>query len=288
MGIVTMNAITPVAAGASMALLPQNLTEAMKLAELMSKAKLLPVAVQNPADAFMIVNQALRWGMDPFAVAQEVAVIQGRMMYSGKIVAAALHTSGVLDGRLSYEYAGENGSMSVTATGLLRGEKEPRSVTVALKDAKTANQHWAKSPQQMLGYHAARVWARRHAPEVMLGVYAPEEFEPDPKPEPRPVQSVQSRPMTHRAEPAPPALEPTSLRDMRPVPSRAEIDKSLDNDQIPALQPDEPSGRDPEPEPEPDRARQGVKALEARIRAAATEDELHAITGDAKVAKQRA
>jgi hypothetical protein len=223
-----MNAITPVAAGASMALLPQNLTEAMKLAELMSKAKLLPVAVQNHADAFMIVNQALRWGMDPFAVAQEVAVIQGKMMYSGKIVAAALHTSGVLDGRLSYEYAGENGGMSVTATGLLRGEKEPRSVTVALKDAKTANQHWAKSPQQMLGYHAARVWARRHAPEVMLGVYAPEEFDPEPRPEPRPVQSVQLKP----------AQEPTSLRDMRPVPSRAEIDKILDGDQIPALEED--------------------------------------------------
>src|SRR4051812_43751616 len=242
-----MNAITPVAAGASMALLPQNLTEAMKLAELMSKAKLLPVAVQNHADAFMIVNQALRWGMDPFAVAQEVSVIQGKMMYSGKIVAAALHTSGVLDGRLSYENAGENGAMSVTVTGLLRGEKEPRAVSVALKDAKTANQHWVKSPQQMLGYHAARVWARRHAPEVMLGVYAPEEFEPepDPKPEPRPVQSVQTKP-------AP--LQPTSLRDMRPrpmeparpVPTRAEIDEILQGDQIPALAPE------PQPEPKPD------------------------------------
>jgi hypothetical protein len=37
-----------------------------------------------------------------------------------------------------------------------------------------------------------------------------------------------------------------------------------------------------------DKAAVGVTALEARVRACTTEDELHAITGDAKVAKQRA
>ena len=36
-------------------------------------------------------------------------------------------------------------------------------------------------PDQQLAYHGSRVWARRHAPELMLGVYSPEEFdEPQP------------------------------------------------------------------------------------------------------------
>jgi hypothetical protein len=276
-----MNAITPVtsAAGASMALLPQNLTEAMKLAELMSKAKLLPQAVQNPADAFMIVNQALRWGMDPFAVAQEVAVIQGRMMYSGKIVAAALHTSGVLDGRLNYEYEGENGGLSVTVTGRLRGESEPRSVTVTLKDAKTNNAHWVKSPNQMLSYHAARVWARRHAPEVMLGVYAPEEWEAEPeRPEPKPVKST----VVPRSKLDPVAAEMNGRINRM---TTKDLDDATNGDEPrPVASDDPPWVEDRKPA---DKITAGVDALLERIRGIASEDELHALVGEPQTEKQR-
>src|SRR4051812_23525979 len=69
-----------------------------------------------------------------------------------------------------------------------------------------------------------------------------------------------------QARPARPAYEPTSLRDMRPkpVPTRAEIDTILQGDDIPQLE--------PEPAPAPvDKAAVGVQALEAQIRAAATE-----------------
>ncbi len=59
----------------------------------------------------------------------------------------------------------------------MRGEEKPREVEVSLASARTDNEHWRKSPDQMLTYHGARVWARRHAPEVMLGVYSPEEFD---------------------------------------------------------------------------------------------------------------
>ena len=120
-------------------LLPRDMGQAMQLAEMMSKAKLLPQAVQNPADAFLIINQAMRWGMDPFAVAQEVSVIQGKLMMSGKVVAAALQSSGVLDGRLHYDYAGDGDARQVTVRGTLRGETQPREVVVKLRDARTQN-----------------------------------------------------------------------------------------------------------------------------------------------------
>jgi hypothetical protein len=70
----------------------------------------------------------------------------------------------------------------MTVQGILRGETEPRSVTVVLRDARTNNRVWASQPDQQLAYHGARVWARRHAPEVMLGVTSPEEFEEPPAP----------------------------------------------------------------------------------------------------------
>jgi hypothetical protein len=35
---------------------------------------------------------------------------------------------------------------------------------------------WQIQPEQQLMYHGVRVWARRHMPELMLGVWSPEEF----------------------------------------------------------------------------------------------------------------
>jgi hypothetical protein len=55
--------------------------------------------------------------------------------------------------------------------------------------------------------------------------------------------------------------------------ARAEMDRVLDGDDIPAPV---------------DKAQVGVQALEAQIRAAATEEELHAIAGSPQVEKQRA
>lgn len=186
-------------------LLPRDMGEAMKLADMMSKARLLPQAVQNPADAFLVINQAMRWGMDPFAVAQEVSVIQGKLMHSGKIVAAAIQSSGVLDGRLHYDYAGDGEARQVTVRALLRGETEAREVVVKLRDARTQNKVWTTQPDQQLAYHGARVWARRYAPEVMLGVYAPEEMDDAPS-----------------APPMPPARGP--VVDMQPAPALVMLD----------------------------------------------------------------
>jgi hypothetical protein len=162
------------------ALVPTSMSDAMQLATMMADSRLVPQHLQGkPADCLMVVMQAARWRMDPFAVAQATSVPSGKLMYEGKLVAAAVHTSGILSGRLSFDYTGEGDRRTVTVHGILRGEDTARSVSVVLRDAKTNNQHWAKSPDQMLAYHAARVWARRHAPEVMLGVYAPEEFDED-------------------------------------------------------------------------------------------------------------
>ncbi|NHN85770.1 hypothetical protein GOB93_14125 [Acetobacter musti] len=154
---------------------------AMQLAKAMSAAKMVPQHLQgSPGDCLMVIEQAMRWQMSPFAVAQATAVVRGKMTFEGKLIAAAVQTSGVLEGRLNYEFAGSGDNRKITVIGHIRGEKSPRTVDVVLKDAKTDNQWWTKTPDQMLSYHGARVWARRHVPEVMLGVYAPEEFDSAP------------------------------------------------------------------------------------------------------------
>jgi hypothetical protein len=163
-------------------LVPNSMSEAIKLAELMATAKLVPVGLQkSPADCLMVVQQAVRWQMDPFAVAQECSVIQGKLMHTGKLVAAVVNARGNLTQRLSFEYSGEGDGRTIIVSGQLQGEPAPRTVEVVLKNARTANKVWSSQPDQQLMYHGVRVWARRHTPELMLGVYSPEEFD-DPAP----------------------------------------------------------------------------------------------------------
>jgi hypothetical protein len=158
--------------------------QAMSLATMMAKAGFLARELQTQGGALFVIEQAMRWNMSPFAVAMETSFIQGKPMFSGKIVSAAVTSSGAIMGRLSYEYAGAGETRQVTVSGIVRGEDEPRSVVVILKDARTGNKVWNTQPDQQLAYHGARVWARRHTPEVMLGVLAPEEMEEAPAPLP--------------------------------------------------------------------------------------------------------
>lgn len=169
-----MNDLTP---APSASLVPQNIDQAMKLAEMMAASKLVPSHLQKqPADCFLVIEQAMRWGMSPFAVAQCTSVISGKLMFEGKLVAAALESCGALSGHLDYRFTGEGPERAIIVSGTLAGDKAPRTVTVRWKDAKTNNALWTKQPDQQLVYHGARVWARRWAPAVILGVYSREEF----------------------------------------------------------------------------------------------------------------
>jgi hypothetical protein len=183
-----MNAIVPAKDDIpQFGLVPRSMGEAMELARMMSTAKLVPAPLQkSPADCLMVIQQAVRWNMDAFAVAQECSVIQGKLMHSGKLVAAVVNSRGNLVDRLSYSYEGAGDQRTITVSGKLRGESEPRVVKVVLGKAKTQNKVWQTQPDQQLMYHGARVWARRHTPELMLGVFSPEEFDEPQTPSRRP------------------------------------------------------------------------------------------------------
>lgn len=196
------------------ALVPQSMDQAVKLAEMMSRAKMVPGHLQgHPGDCLMVIEQAGRWGMSPFAVAQCTSVIQGKLMYEGKLVAAALHTSGALKTRLEYTYSGAGADRAVVVSATLAGENEPRTLPLRLADAKTTNKVWTTQPDQQLAYAGARVWARRYCPEVMLGVYAPEEMEPPATAAPYAGTTIDATPEPAAPEPDKATLATRTLTD---------------------------------------------------------------------------
>lgn len=183
----------------SKALVPSSITQAMDLAKMMADSTLVPVALQKkPADCLLVIEQSMRWGMSPFAVAQSTSVIKGKLMYEGKLVAAVVNANGGLDRRLSYVYEGEGATRKIIVSGRVKGEEEDRTVEVKFSDVKTDNEQWRKQPDQQLMYSGARVWARRHMPELMLGVYTPDEDIEDKRAQPAagvPISSVAIEPV---------------------------------------------------------------------------------------------
>lgn len=152
--------------------------QVQRVAKLMTTASLVPGhlrGVDKFSDCFLVVSQAFRWRMDPFAVAQHTFVLQGKLGYEGKLIAAVVNTSPRVAGSLNYTYAGTGQERSVVVTGQLKGEDKPRSVSGTVGQWKTGNEKWAQIPDQMLAYRGAREWARRHMPEAVLGIWADDE-----------------------------------------------------------------------------------------------------------------
>jgi hypothetical protein len=175
-----MNELTTVS---STPLVPSDMDQAIRLAKAMSTAKMLPKHLWDDiGTCLMIIEQAMRWRMSPFAVAQCTSSIGGKLMFEGKLVAAAVEASGAIEGQFDYEFKGEGDDRQVTVSARRRGETNPRQMTIRLRDVRTANEHWKKQPDQMLVYSSTRNWARRFTPAVILGVYSPEEFSRDAEP----------------------------------------------------------------------------------------------------------
>lgn len=158
---------------------PQNLAEVVKFAEVMCRADIaLPKHLRGNAGACMAVAlQALDWQMNPFAVASKSYQVNGAIAYEAQLIAAVVNTRSGIKGRLKYRYDGTGNDMTCTVTGTIDGD-ELEYTTPTIGSITTKNSPlWKSDPQQQLGYFAARSWARRHTPEVILGVYDREEAE---------------------------------------------------------------------------------------------------------------
>ena len=150
------------------------------------------------SNCFLVVNQAVRWGLDPFAVAQCVSVVHGKLCYEGKLVAAVLQAK--LGMNLHHHITGSGDDTRVymsdrpfneevtvgDSTGPLVSLLKPgiRIPGVRLFDGSVAewkttgnNSPWSpKNFPRMLIYRGTRDWCRIYEPATMLGVYTDDEM----------------------------------------------------------------------------------------------------------------
>jgi hypothetical protein len=206
----------PVVATSSAALVmdAQSMERMEYLAKTMASGKCtVPKHLQNsPGDCLAVIMQSIQWQMNPFSVAQKTHLSpSGQLGYEAQLINAVVISRAPVIGRPEYEFLGDwkkilgkitektgtNGGKyyapnwkDVDEEGLgvicrvhFIGEAAPREITVMMSQCYPRfSTQWATDPQQQICYVAIRKFSRRHCPDVILGVYTPEELEEDYSP----------------------------------------------------------------------------------------------------------
>lgn len=167
-----------VSTGTSSDLTPTDLAQAMQFAKVMSTANVgLPKYLRgDEGSCLSIVMQALRWGLDPFSVAQKSYFVSDKIAFEAQLLAAIVNTRAKIKGPLKYVFSGEGERKVCTVTGILKGEECSNTTPTISQISPKNSPLWKSDPEQQLAYYAVRAWARRHCPEVILGVYDRDEL----------------------------------------------------------------------------------------------------------------
>ncbi|RKL78869.1 hypothetical protein D6D64_08720, partial [Moraxella catarrhalis] len=80
-----------------------------RLAEIMASGSCtIPKHLQGKVgDCFAIIGQSIRWGMDPYAVAQKTHLVNGTLGYEAQLVIAVINAKAPIVGRLKFDYFGD-------------------------------------------------------------------------------------------------------------------------------------------------------------------------------------
>lgn len=215
----------------------------MRMAEIMaSGAATVPKHLQkNVGDCAAIIIQSMQWNMNPFAVGQKTHCINGVLGYEAQLVNSVINSLAPTKDRLNFEWFGDwekiignfrevesktkkddNGyavkyrvpnwsvaeekGLGVRVWATLKGEDAPRELKLLMAQARTRNSTlWADDPKQQIAYLAIKRWARLYCPDVIMGVYTPDELQE--------YEEIEINPINSPKEPEPTKFYPSEAFD---------------------------------------------------------------------------
>lgn len=167
--------------GLGVHLVPQSMADVVRFAETMAKGA---IAIRkhlrdNPGACLAVTLQALDWGMNPISVANKSYAVNDQLAYESQLIAAVIHARAPIKGRPRYTYTGEPTKTRqctvevTTLDGEVLDYTSPEVGKITTKNSPL----WKSDEDQQLGYFSIRSLARRHFPELLLGVYDREEVQ---------------------------------------------------------------------------------------------------------------
>ena len=158
-----------------------------KLGRMFCASSLVPKAYRGEgklADCMIALEMAIRGGMSPLLVMQNLYDVNGNPSWSAKFILAAVNLTGKFS-PVRFRMTGEEDTDARTcvawATEKATGEtldSPPVSIAIAKKEGWYGRNgsKWQTMPELMLRYRAATFFGRLYAPEVLMGIPTREEM----------------------------------------------------------------------------------------------------------------
>lgn len=175
--------------------LPSSMVEAERFSAILAKSPLMPEALRGkPGDVLVILIAGHELGLSPMQAIRGINVIKGKVAMSADLSVALVkkHPECVFF-RLV-----ESSDAVATYETQRKGEPQPTKMSFTIQQAQQAGlsgQNWKAYPAAMLRARCSQALARAVYPDLMLGVYDPEEIAPAPERPAKPLQVVRSEPV---------------------------------------------------------------------------------------------
>jgi hypothetical protein len=156
-----------------------NMADVLQFAKVMAISGVaIPPHLRGQIGTCLAVTiQAVEWKLSPFAVANKSYEVNGRIAYESQLVQAVILQRAPIKGRFDVEFFGEDTKRQCTVTATLHDGERKSYTSPAIGTIKVQNSPlWKSDPDQQLFYYAGRALCRRHFPDVLLGIYTPDDI----------------------------------------------------------------------------------------------------------------
>jgi hypothetical protein len=134
----------------------------------------------NVGACMRIAMQAIEWRMSPYAVADKSYFVNDKIAYEAQLFQAVILQRAPIKGRIKVEYTGLGSKRACRVWAVLNDGSEeiveyqsPEFGAINPKNSPL----WKNDPDQQLFYFSVRSLARRHFPDVVMGIYTKDELE---------------------------------------------------------------------------------------------------------------
>ena len=153
----------------------RSIEDVERLAKIATDSGLTRVRKASEAAVILLTGREL--GLAPMQSLRGIYVVNGTPVLSADLLVAVVRRSGLCASWRVVESTPER----CTITTIRQGESEATTKTWTIADAKraqvTSKPIWGQYPAQMLRHRCAADLAREVYPDVVLGLYTPEELE---------------------------------------------------------------------------------------------------------------
>lgn len=166
-------------------MLPRNGRELMDFANMMAASgPMVRDFYRNNAGACAALIMMLQpYGFNPFLVCWKTYRASKNddapIAFEAQLVNAMVRTAAPIKGNLEYHFSGEGESRAVKVVGTDRETGKPLEYQSPPKSKISVQNSplWKSDTDQQLCYYGVRAWARRWFPEILMGIYTPEEID---------------------------------------------------------------------------------------------------------------